>query len=141
MTAHFGEVLISPVYEGEAVGFEGDHFLNLVVGFSCDLTVGALSKLLRGVEYDNGRRRDGPKFGPRSLDIDILSYDDEVGDIDGVLLPRDEITVNAFVLLPLTDIAAETLHPSLQISYEDLWDAYDQTSQKLWQVDFEWSSP
>lgn len=138
LASHFGELLISPVYESEAVGFDGDHFLNLVVGFDSDLTVGTLSTLLRGIEYDNGRRRDGPKFGPRSLDIDILSYDDAVGNIDGVLLPRDEITTNAFVLLPLTEIAGESLHPSLLLRYKDLWAAYDQSSQKLWRVNFEW---
>jgi 2-amino-4-hydroxy-6-hydroxymethyldihydropteridine diphosphokinase len=134
----FGELLISPVYESDAVGFEGSNFLNLVVGFSCAESIGQLSRILHQIEDDNGRRRDGPKFGPRTLDIDILTYDDCIGDIDGVQLPRDEITKNAFVLLPLKDIAAAAIHPVEQKSYLELWKAYDQASQKLWAVAFDW---
>ena len=138
LSARFGELLISPVYESEAVGFAGDNFLNLVVGFRCPLSVAELSAALRQIEHANGRRRDGPKFGPRTLDIDILTYNDSVGEIDGVLLPRDEITKNAFVLLPLVDIAADCQHPALRISYAEVWQGYDRDSQKLWPVDFEW---
>ena len=136
--ACFGELAISPVYESEAVGFAGDNFLNLVVGFHCQSTVAQLSAALRQIEHDNGRRRDGPKFGSRTLDIDILTYDDRVGEVDGVSLPRDEITKNAFVLLPLVDIAADSRHPKLNKRYVELWRSYDQVSQKLWPVDFEW---
>ena len=63
---NFGELSISKVYESEAVGFEGDNFLNLVAGFNTELSVGELSALLRKIEDENGRRRDGPKFGPRT---------------------------------------------------------------------------
>ncbi len=135
---HFDAMFISPVYESEAVGFEGDNFLNLVVGFCCHLSVGELARMLRDIEHVNGRRRDGPKFGPRTLDIDILTYGDEVGVIDGVELPRDEIVKNAFVLLPLYDIAPEDSHPQAHKTYTELWREYDQSSQKLWSVDFEW---
>jgi 2-amino-4-hydroxy-6-hydroxymethyldihydropteridine diphosphokinase len=138
LAEHFGELLVSPVYESEAVGFEGDNFLNLVVGFDCQQTVAELTLLLRQIEQDNGRRRDGPKFGPRTLDIDILTYDGCVGDIDGVVLPRDEITQNAFVLLPLADIAEDRKHPVLQKTYAELWRCFNQSSQKLWRVEFAW---
>ncbi len=134
----FGGLLISPVYESVAVGFEGSNFLNLVAGFSCTENIGELSRVLRRIEHNNGRRRDGPKFGPRTLDIDILTYDDCVGDIEGVQLPRDEITKNAFVLLPLSDIAAAAVHPVEKKSYLELWQAYDHSSQKLWPVNFDW---
>ena len=138
LSKHFGELSISSVYESESVGFDGSDFLNLVAGFHCSTSVGELSQLLRSIEHDNGRRRDGPKFSPRTLDIDILTYDDCVGIIDGIELPRDEITENAFVLLPLDDVAGEIEHPVLKISYAKLWQAYDQASQKLWPVDFIW---
>ena len=137
---YFGQMAVSPVYESEAVGFEGDHFLNLVVGFDSELPVGELSTLLRSIEQENGRRRDGPKFSSRTLDIDILTYGDSLGIIDGILLPRDEVTENAFVLLPLQDIAPEAIHPVTKKSYAELWQAYDQASQKLWPVDFDWKN-
>ena len=138
LSEYFGELVISNVYESEAVGFEGDDFLNLVAGFDTTLPVGELAALLRQIENENGRRRDGPKFGPRTLDIDILTYDDQVGNIDGIELPRDEITENAFVLLPLADIVPNQLHPTVNKSYAELWRGYDQSRQKLWAVDFEW---
>ncbi len=134
----FGDLQVSPVYQSEAVGFEGDDFLNLVVGFQCDLSVGDLATQLRAIEDANGRSRHGPKFSSRTLDIDILTYDDLTGDCDGINLPRDEITKNAFVLLPLADIAADQQHPLLKIPYGEMWAAYDQASQRLWPVDFQW---
>ncbi|WP_101758220.1 2-amino-4-hydroxy-6-hydroxymethyldihydropteridine diphosphokinase [Oceanicoccus sp. KOV_DT_Chl] len=135
---HFGVLRLSPVYESEAVGFVGENFLNLVVSFYSQLSVAELSTLLRQIEYDNGHRRGGTKFSPRSLDIDILCVDDLVGTIDGIELPRGEITENAFVLRPLFDIAPQQVHPLTAKTYTDLWRAYDQCSQKLWRVDFEW---
>lgn len=138
LSEHFGELVLSRVYESESVGFEGDNFLNLAAGFECALDIAELSSLLRQIEYDNGRRRDGPKFGSRTLDIDILTYDDVVGVVGGVELPREEITKNAFVLLPLVDIGADKKHPSIGKTYALLWEEYDRGKQKLWPVDFEW---
>ena len=134
---HFGQLVISSVYESEAVGFAGDHFLNLVAGFDTGLSIGELAARLREIEHNNGRVRTGERFSGRTLDIDILTYEDCVGDIDGVSLPRDEILHNAFVLLPLAEIAAEELHPVLQQSYAGLWRSYDRP-QKLWAIDFAW---
>jgi 2-amino-4-hydroxy-6-hydroxymethyldihydropteridine diphosphokinase len=137
---HFGELLISTVFESVAVGFDGSNFLNLVVGFDCKQSVADLSQLLREIEHDNGRRRDGPKFSPRTLDIDILTYNDYTGVIDGIELPREEITENAFVLLPLAEIAPAVVHPGNGESYATLWQQYDQARQKLWPVDFTWQN-
>lgn len=138
LSEHFGELTLSRVYESESVGFEGDNFLNLAAGFTCALEVSGLSSLLRQIEHDNGRRRDGPKFGSRTLDIDILTYDMVVGVVVGVELPREEITQNAFVLLPLVDIGSDKKHPSIGKTYAQLWEEYDQRKQKLWPVSFEW---
>ncbi len=138
LAEQFGELEISPVYQSESVGFEGDDFLNLVVAMQVDEAVGELSGLLRAIEDNNGRRRDGPKFSSRTLDLDILTYDDRAGMIDGVQLPRDEITKNAFVLRPLADIAPGVMHPELAVTYAVLWMDYDKAWQKLWAVDFQW---
>ncbi|PIE40954.1 MAG: 2-amino-4-hydroxy-6-hydroxymethyldihydropteridine diphosphokinase [Gammaproteobacteria bacterium] len=130
----YGQLVLSNVYESEAVGFVGDNFYNLVVGFDTDLPVGELQAQIKQIEDDNGRLRDGPKFSARTLDIDILTYGDFVGVDSGVQLPRDEITKNAFVLLPLSEIAGSELHPQLGESYQDLWAAYDKLQQKLWAI-------
>lgn len=133
----FDEPLISSVYESESVGFDGSPFYNLVVGVDTDLSVAELSARFKQLEADNGRRRDVPKFSPRTLDLDILTYDHEVGRVDGVELPRGEILKNAFVLLPLAEIAPTAVHPVCRECYQALWQAYDR-DQKLWPVDFTW---
>lgn len=132
----FGVLLISPVYESVAVGFEGDHFYNLVVGLDTDLSVGELSVLMRAIEDANGRVRGGPKFSARTLDIDILTYGNACGEIEGVQLPRDEVLKNAFVLRPLADIAGQDRHPETARPFAEHWDAYDQQRQKLWHIEF-----
>lgn len=133
-----GELRISSVYESKSVGFDGSNFFNLVVGANTALGIAELSEQLKKIEDDNGRKRHGPKFSPRTLDIDILTYGDFVGTDSGVELPRAEITKNAFVLWPLAEIAAESLHPVLRQTYADLWKGYDKLSQSLWTIDFEW---
>ncbi len=135
LAEHFSQLQLSPIYESEAVGFSGDNFFNLVAKFTTDLTVGQLNTTLKTIEDNHGRERSGPKFSGRTLDIDILTYDDLVGVVDGVCLPRDEITKNAFVLLPMNDIAADVLHPELKVTYARLWFFYDKDKQKLWQVE------
>ncbi|NMP31738.1 2-amino-4-hydroxy-6-hydroxymethyldihydropteridine diphosphokinase [Thalassotalea sp. M1531] len=133
----FNEIVLSKVYDCVPIGFEGDNFLNLVVSFKCEHTVAELSQVLRRIETQCGRVRTGPKFSSRTLDIDILLYDDLVGEFDGVSLPRGEITQNAFVLLPLVDIASEKVHPQHLKTYKQLWDSFDHKSQKLAVIDFQ----
>ncbi|MBY4676064.1 2-amino-4-hydroxy-6-hydroxymethyldihydropteridine diphosphokinase [Marinobacterium arenosum] len=138
LAERFGALQLSSVYESEAVGFTGDNFYNLVAGFETELPVGQLSAALKAIEDANDRCRQGPKFSGRTLDIDILTYDQLTGDCDGVKLPRGEILKNAFVLRPLAELAPQAAHPLNGQSYSELWQAYDQASQKLWPVDFSW---
>lgn len=136
--AEFRELLLSPVYESDSVGFEGDNFYNLVVGIHSDKSVGELSLILKAIENDNGRDRTAARFGPRSLDIDILTVDAICGHRDGIELPRDEILKNAFVLLPMADLAPHALHPKTGRTYSEHWNQYDKAKQNLWSVEFLW---
>jgi 2-amino-4-hydroxy-6-hydroxymethyldihydropteridine diphosphokinase len=138
LSATFGELDISPVYESVAVGFEGDNFYNLVVAFETGMDVGALSGCLRDIEAQNGRKRQGSKFSSRTLDLDILIYGEFAGEVGGVVLPRDEITRYAFVLRPLQDIAPDARHPLSGESYADLWQCSGFDEQELWPIDFVW---
>ncbi|WP_213864426.1 2-amino-4-hydroxy-6-hydroxymethyldihydropteridine diphosphokinase [Vibrio crassostreae] len=135
----FAPLHISNFYDCEPVGFEGDNFLNLVVGFECDLPVAELVKVLHQIESENDRKRQTKAYASRTMDIDILLYGNQVGVIDGVELPRGEITEYAFVLRPLVDIAAKKSHPTLNISFEQLWNNFDQLSQKTEPIPFELS--
>jgi len=131
----FGNLTCSRVYESESVGFRGSHFYNLVVSMQTELSLSDLSEAIKKIEDDHGRVRTGPKYRPRTLDIDILTYGDFVGVEAGIEIPRAEITKNAFVLLPLSEIAPKELHPCLKKSYADLWASYDQKAQALWKID------
>ncbi|NCF20482.1 MAG: 2-amino-4-hydroxy-6-hydroxymethyldihydropteridine diphosphokinase [Haliea sp.] len=134
----FGELALSSVYDGAAVGFHGQPFLNLVVGVDTALGVGELARRLRHIEVEHGRPANATRFSSRQLDIDILTYGADTGVIDGVELPRGEILENAFVLCPLAELAPQEIHPVEGRSYSELWRAYDRASQPLKKVAFQW---
>jgi len=131
----FGELVLSRVYESEAVGFSGEPFYNLVVGLYSSAPVTGLMAQFRAIEAQQGRVRSGGRFAPRSIDIDLLTYGGWVLDEGGVQLPRSEITRYAFVLLPLSEVAGDEIHPLLQVSYRELWTDFDSDGQRLWPVE------
>ncbi|MBN3494327.1 2-amino-4-hydroxy-6-hydroxymethyldihydropteridine diphosphokinase [Vibrio neptunius] len=134
----FAPLTVSNLYDCVPVGFKGENFLNLVVGFECSQSVSELAKILRQIEDDSGRIRIGEKFASRTLDLDILTFDDLVGIIDGVELPRGEITENAFVLRPLADIIPDDIHPLTTKTYAQLWREYDKDTQQVTKTDHIW---
>lgn len=134
----FGNLECSEVYESEAVGFDGDNFMNLVVIADVDRPLQEIALRLKAIEDELGRDRQQPKFSGRTMDIDILTFGDESGADCGLSLPRDEITSNAFVLLPLAQMLADTVHKPTNRTYQELWDGFEKSSQKLWPVKFEW---
>lgn len=143
LAAAYAPLCISSIYESEAVGFDGDPFYNLVVGFDTTQSLTQLFVTLRQIEHDHQRCRKATKFSARTLDIDILCYDDYVGEFrlddgSGGVLPRGEITKNAFVLQPLAEIAPGYKHPRLHLSYQQLWQQFDNPEQRLWPVSFLW---
>ena len=136
LEAVFGELTVSPVYESEAVGFDGDAFYNLVVGIRTAMSVAELTACLKEMEKDHGRVRGEKKFSSRTLDIDILTYGELTGTVDGVQLPRDEILKHAFVLKPLVDLVPDAVHPETGRTYRQILDEANFDSQKLWVVAF-----
>ena len=76
LRARFGDVVHSPVYRTAAVGFEGDDFLNSAAIIETGLEPQALNEWLHALEDAHGRDRSGPRYGDRTLDIDIVLFDD-----------------------------------------------------------------
>ncbi len=107
----FGPLRVSPVYRTPAVGFHGDPFLNLAVALETDLPPQAVHTRLDGLEKALGRCRDGPRFSARTMDIDLLLHGDTVLSEGRLVLPRPEILTQAFVLVPLCDLAPDLVHP------------------------------
>ncbi|MFZ3023375.1 2-amino-4-hydroxy-6-hydroxymethyldihydropteridine diphosphokinase [Pseudomonas sp.] len=125
----------SPVFESAPVGINSGPFFNLVVSGETDLPLAELDQRLKLIEADNGRYAPGRKGLP--LDIDVLLYGQQVGDFDGLILPRAEILKNAFVLWPLALHAPQALHPGVQRSFADLWQSA-QIAQQLQPIAFQW---
>lgn len=130
-------IAVSDVFESESVGFDGSNFYNLVCGGETSLSVDEVCQRLRQIEVDNGRDRSAKKFSSRTLDLDLLVYDDLIVE-SPAQLPRHEIDKNAFVLWPLAQIAPEFIHPVLTLSFLSLWNNYDKSQQSLWAVEFDW---
>jgi 2-amino-4-hydroxy-6-hydroxymethyldihydropteridine diphosphokinase len=136
---HFGQLTISSIYESEPVGFTGDTFYNLVVSFNSNLSVKEVAKQLRQIELDNGRTRDCQKFSARTLDLDLILYDDLILNDGRLQIPRDEIERYAFVLEPLAEIAPTLKHPISRLSYAELWEKFDKSNLKQKRVTPAWT--
>ncbi|MCP4076183.1 MAG: 2-amino-4-hydroxy-6-hydroxymethyldihydropteridine diphosphokinase [Gammaproteobacteria bacterium] len=127
----YGELIISPVYQTAAVGFDGEDFLNLVVSFNTLIPVQDIAAELKKIEDEIGRDRSQPKFSSRSIDLDLLTYDELVLDEPGVQVPRYEILQNAFVLKPLSDIQGSALHPEQHKTYHQLWSEMEDHADRI----------
>ena len=103
------EVLaVSTLRETDPVGFEEQpRFLNGAVELETTLGPRALLDLLLGVERDLGRTREGPRFGPRAIDLDLLVYGDEHVDEPGLTVPHPRLHERRFALEPLAELAPE----------------------------------
>ena len=124
LRAHYGTLRLSPVYQNKAVGFAGDDFLNMVVAFNTEESPDVVQQQFRRIEDAAGRVRGGAKFAPRQLDIDLILYDDLVRSDEDLSLPREDIEIYGFVLLPLAELAPDVLHPVLKSSYAQMWQTF-----------------
>ena len=125
LLAHYGQVLaVSSVWESRAVGSDGPNFLNASVIFATDIAPADLKqRLVTPVENALGRVRTSDKNAPRTIDVDVMMVDDQPFNVD-----RWD---NAFVLLPLSELLPEALHP---ITHEKLRDAADTARKTTWIV-------
>jgi 2-amino-4-hydroxy-6-hydroxymethyldihydropteridine diphosphokinase len=131
LRGRFGALDISPAYRSAAVGFDGADFINLAVSLDTDLSPEALNDWLHALEDRNGRRRDVPRYADRTLDVDIVLYDDLVTQGPGHLdIPRKELK-HAFVLKPITDIAPQLRHPVNGRTMAELWAEFPAESEPL----------
>lgn len=137
LAEHFEWGQRSRVFESRAVGFDGSDFYNLVVQVDSRYSIKETFAICKHIEQQNGRAEHSPKFSPRSLDIDMLLYDDTVSSREPQL-PRAEITENAFVLWPLAEIAPARRHPTEAKTYAQLWRDYSGNQQLAPLTDERW---
>lgn len=131
LEAVFGPLILSPVYESEAVGFDGSAFLNMMAAIETERSLTEVVQILKDIEDANGRDRSGPKFSARTLDIDVVTYGEVCGELDGLEMPRPELFKNAFVALPLADIWPDRKVPGRDLTYLELWQQEGNHQQSL----------
>ncbi len=103
----------SSFYCTEPVGNEGqEDFVNAVAEIETDLTPDELLNLCRRIEEELGRKRT-VRWGPRTIDLDILLYGDRVIDKADLVVPHPLLAMRRFVLAPLCEIAPQVAHPVL----------------------------
>ena len=134
LESYYGKLELSPVYEARSIGFDGDDFYNLVAAFNTEKTIDEVETELRQIELNHGRCRDENRFSSRTLDIDILLYDDLISSKHKV--PREDIVKYAFVIKPLFDLSPDLVHPETGQSIEQLWHAFEFNQAELKQIEY-----
>jgi 2-amino-4-hydroxy-6-hydroxymethyldihydropteridine diphosphokinase len=127
----FGALQLSRVYENRPIGFEGENFYNLVAGFTTGLPPEAVTEALHAIEQRQGRVRGPSRFSARTLDLDLLLYDDLVRDDETLRLPREEIRKYACVLGPLAELVPGQRHPRTGETYAEMWARFPREIQPL----------
>jgi 2-amino-4-hydroxy-6-hydroxymethyldihydropteridine diphosphokinase len=121
----------SRAFSNAAVGFAGDDFINLVVAFPAGRSTESLIETLKGVERACGRERGAPKWGPRTLDLDLLLHGDHVGRFAGKTLPHPDLLTRAWVLGPLAELEPGIVHPVTGERIDALWHRFDRGAHPL----------
>ena len=135
LRSRFGELTVSPVYQSMALGFDGDDFLNLVVGLQTDLSPEDLLTFIDTVHALAGRIRGPDRYISRPLDIDLLLYGDLVDKEPPLRLPRRDVLEHSFVLRPLAEIAPDFIHPETRRSIREHWQEFDAACHPVTPVD------
>jgi 2-amino-4-hydroxy-6-hydroxymethyldihydropteridine diphosphokinase len=127
----FAVLETSNIYRSKAVGFDGADFLNLVLGFDSDLSPSEIHQSIEDIHRVAGRQRGESRFSARTLDIDLLLYDDLVLDAGPIRVPRTDILKYSFVLGPLAEIAADLRHPESGRLITEHWVDFDKESHPI----------
>ena len=110
----------SNLYNTKAEGFEGNDFINCVVGFETNLLATELQKHLKKIELKMGRTENQKGMSNRVIDLDMILYGDNVFQEDDTDIPSKDIEDYLFVLEPLAEIAGELRHPVSKIPFSEL---------------------
>jgi 2-amino-4-hydroxy-6-hydroxymethyldihydropteridine diphosphokinase len=133
LAADYGDLNMSSVYRNKAVGFEGDDFLNMVVGFNTAVAPEQIFARIEQLHKQEGREYQENSFCSRTLDLDILLYGDLVR--QHLKLPHQDLDKYGFVLRPMVEVAPELQHPVSGKTMSQLWDGFDAETHPMQKVD------
>ncbi len=124
-TEHTNVTKVSSYISTKPYGYEEQpDFVNCAVEIKTILNPFELLKFTSSIENEHGRTRE-IHWGPRTLDIDIILYDEEIINEDNLIIPHIEMHKRAFVLKPLCEIAPYRVHPILKMSILDMTNKVD----------------
>lgn len=126
---------VSRVFESDAVGFSGNPFYNLVARIETEKSLTEINGFCKAIERRLGHFATANRYSPRTLDIDLLLFDDIIRAAP-IALPRPEILTNAFVLWPLAEFAPDYKHPQTGVSFAEHWQQY-QNKQIIKPIEFD----
>ena len=109
----------SKIYKSKSVGFEGNDFLNQVILCEVKVELEETYFKLKKIEKEMGRIKNVNKFSDRLIDLDLLTFNDEISE-GKITLPHNDILKYSFVLVPFAEIYPEFIHPVNQKSIETL---------------------
>ncbi|QFI39100.1 2-amino-4-hydroxy-6-hydroxymethyldihydropteridine diphosphokinase [Moritella marina ATCC 15381] len=133
----FDNCRVSSIFESAAVNCTGDNYYNLVVEFTTSLSITALMQCLKDLEITHGRKATDRRYAPRTLDLDLLLFDNVIQS-ESPVLPRPEILYHAFVLWPLAELAPDLCHPESGMTMAALWRDFDKSTQVLALAQWQW---
>jgi len=135
LASHFSPLVISTVYESEPLGFDGENFYNLVVGFDTDLPALEVVRIFKSIESSSGRMPSSQDVSAKTishtLDIDLLLFGDLIQHDDQIDVPRNDIKQYSFGICPLAEIAGDFTHPETGLSLADMWQSFDKDRHRL----------
>ncbi|RLL41661.1 2-amino-4-hydroxy-6-hydroxymethyldihydropteridine diphosphokinase [Oceanobacillus piezotolerans] len=110
----------SSIYETEPVGYlDQADFLNIVIEIETSLSSISLLDFCQRIEYQLGRERN-IRFGPRTIDLDILIYNQENSSVERLILPHPRMHERAFVVIPLYEISPDIMVPKWNKTVSEL---------------------
>jgi deoxyguanosine kinase len=123
--AHIGlKIEVSPIYESEPIGFDSDElFLNACVKVETKKKPLEILSIIQSIEQKNGRiRTENQKYTSRTLDIDILFYDQEIISTENLKIPHPHFGERKFVLLPLLNLQRDFKDPVSRKTIQKIYD-------------------
>ena len=116
----FNLIKSSKIYSSKSEGFVGEDFLNQVILCDTDLTFENVIKALKGIEVSMGRKKEKKKFSNRLIDLDLLTFGEEVIKKNNQEVPHKDIEKYSFVLVPLAEICPRKVHALNGLTFKEM---------------------